>query len=136
MSINRSIYLIIYIIFHFSFVMNFFNSENISVSITLKEKLLFLFIFVRHYSYIVSFQRLTWMIRRKLMRKNKQADRAGHLKMTTKKNMKNSYNVVYKKNLSTGGKKQHQRWFLDLFSPCQGCSKFFFERWCFLIQII
>ena len=58
MSTNRSIILIIYIIFHFSFVMNFFSSENISVSITLNKKLLFLFIFLGLYSNIVSFQPL------------------------------------------------------------------------------
>ena len=58
MSINRSIDLIIYIIFHFSFVMNFFNSKNISVSITLNEKLLLLFSYVGIYSNIVSFQPL------------------------------------------------------------------------------
>ena len=56
--INRSIDLTIYIIFHFSFVMIFFNSENISVSITLYEKLLFFFIFVDIYSNIASFQPL------------------------------------------------------------------------------
>ena len=37
MSINRSIDFI-NIIFHFSFVVNFCNSENISVSITLNKK--------------------------------------------------------------------------------------------------
>ena len=55
---KRSIDLIIYIIFHFSFAMNIFISENISVSITLNKKLLFLFIFVGLYSNIVSLQPL------------------------------------------------------------------------------
>ena len=55
MSINRSIDLIIYIIFHLPFVMIFFNIENISNSITLNEKLLFLLMFVEIYSNIVSF---------------------------------------------------------------------------------
>ena len=58
MSINRSIELSIYIIFHFSFVMNFFHSENISVSIALDKKLLFLFIFLGLYSNVVLFQPL------------------------------------------------------------------------------
>ena len=56
--INRSIDLIIYIILHFSFVMNFFNSENIRVSITLNAKLLFLFIYVVIYSNSVSLKPL------------------------------------------------------------------------------
>ena len=56
MAINRSINLIIFIKFHFSFVIDFFNSESISISIVLYEKLLFLFIFVGIYSNIVSFQ--------------------------------------------------------------------------------
>ena len=38
MSINRSIDLTIYTIFHFSLVMNFFNSEDISVSIMYTER--------------------------------------------------------------------------------------------------
>ena len=58
MSINRSIDFI-NIIFHFSFVVNFCNSENISVSITLNKKLLILFIFVGLYSNTVSFQPLS-----------------------------------------------------------------------------
>ena len=52
MSINRSFDLIIYII------INFFNSEKISGSITLNEKLLFLFIFVGIYSNIALFKLL------------------------------------------------------------------------------
>ena len=57
MSINRSIGLIIYIIFHFSFVINFFSTESISISVTLNKKLLFVFICVGLYSNI-SFQPL------------------------------------------------------------------------------
>lgn len=44
--INRLSDLIICIIFHFPFVMNFFDIENISISIILNEKLLFFFMFV------------------------------------------------------------------------------------------
>ena len=58
MSINRSIDFI-NIIFHFSFVVNFCNSENISVSITLNKKMLILFILVVLYSNTVSFQPLS-----------------------------------------------------------------------------
>ena len=46
MSTNRSIDLIIYIIFHFLCVMNLFNIENITILIILNEKLLLLFILV------------------------------------------------------------------------------------------
>ena len=52
-SINRSIDLIICIIFHFPFIMNFFNIENISISMIRNEKLLFLITFVGIYSNIV-----------------------------------------------------------------------------------
>ena len=57
-SINRPIDLIIYIIFNFSFVRDFSNSEDICVSIILNKKLLFLFISVWIYSNILSFQPL------------------------------------------------------------------------------
>ena len=56
MPIDGSIDFIIYIIFHFSFVTYFLNSE--SVSITLDQKLLFLSIFVGLYANIASFQPL------------------------------------------------------------------------------
>ena len=55
-SINRSIDLIIYIISHFSFIMISFNSEIISVSITINKKLLFLLNFMGIPSNITSFQ--------------------------------------------------------------------------------
>ena len=53
-SINTSIEFNIYIIDNFSFVLNFFNSENKSIAIILNDIILFRFTLLRAYSNIVS----------------------------------------------------------------------------------